>query len=232
MGIIKEWVGFEMWVKHEHKISTGNTESLNKHVDHKFIVHYLLRRLQKGLKQRNLLRFGCTSAQAGRKGVQLWMSLQPISKNRAQRKSLDATEWFGATSRPIRVQFYRFWLIASVNIVKDVVEVIVIRGIYILISSRQGTGDTTASFWLWYPPPVQQQQQLGACSLASWQQCRQGRSPDVSTKVLCLSHVHVPVQYKLTKCLVEPRPDPQLQGTDLALKAEPGQYSLTSQVRS
>lgn len=51
----------------------------------------------------------------------------------------------------------------------------------------------------------------------------------MSTKVLCLSHVHVPVQYKLTKCLVEPRPDPQLQGTDLALKAEPGQYSLTSQ---
>lgn len=44
------------------------------------------------------------------------------------------------------MQFYRFWLIASVNIVKDVVEEIVIRGIYILISSRQGTGDTTASF--------------------------------------------------------------------------------------
>lgn len=54
----------------------------------------------------------------------------------------------------------------------------------------------------------------------------------MSTKVLCLSHVNVPVQYKLTKRLVEPRSDPQLQGTDLALKAEPGQYSLTSQVRS
>lgn len=35
------------------------------------------------------------------------------------------------------MQFYRFWRIASVNIVKDVVEEIVIRGIYILISSRQ-----------------------------------------------------------------------------------------------
>lgn len=47
--------------------------------------------------------------------------------------------------------------------------------------------------------------------------------------VLCLSHVHVPVQYKLTKRLVEPLSDPQLQGTDPAPKVEPMQHLLIFQ---
>lgn len=95
------------------------------------------------------------------------MSLQPICKDRGQRESLDATEWTGVTSRPISMQFCRFWVFSNANSVKDVVEVIVIRCVYILISNIRYR--RYHSFFLTLvSTPVQHQQQLGRGSMASW----------------------------------------------------------------
>lgn len=72
----------------------------------------------------------------GRKGVRPWVPLQTLSKDRSQRESLDLMDHITATSRPGSLQFYRFWLISNINIVKDLIEGIVIRGVCILINNR------------------------------------------------------------------------------------------------
>jgi len=53
-----------------------------------------------------------------------------------QRESLDASDCIAAPSRPGSLRFHRFWLISSINVVKDVLEGTGIRGVCILIKNR------------------------------------------------------------------------------------------------
>ncbi|TRZ24752.1 hypothetical protein HGM15179_002454 [Zosterops borbonicus] len=78
--------------------------------------------------------------------------------------------------------------------------------------------------WVTDGPEIEESACVHICS------SREEGSPALDvTSAHLQSHVHVPVQYKLTKRLVEPLSDPQLQGTDPAPKVEPMQHLLIFQ---
>lgn len=69
------------------------------------------------------------------KSVCVWTGDQLLSKGRDQREIVDALDNSAATSRPSSLRFYRLRLISSINVVKGIIEGVVILGACILINN-------------------------------------------------------------------------------------------------